>query len=116
MPRSCTQRARGDAKAIEQCLGQLLIDAIKYAFGGTTIVISARDDGDFVLLSVSNRSILHPKDEELKRIWDFGFRGDAAKELHVNGSGIGLYTVKKIALAHYGTVTAEQTAQIPHFI
>jgi signal transduction histidine kinase len=43
----------------------------------------------------------------LKQIWDFGYRGKLAKELHVNGSGIGLYTVKKIVSAHLGWTDAE---------
>ena len=37
-----------------------------------------------------------PQVTKRKLIWDFGMRGKKAKELHVNGSGIGLFTVKKI--------------------
>jgi len=44
---------------------------------------------------------LEEEEEEL-HMWEFGFRGKRALELHVNGSGIGLYTVKKIVLAHGG--------------
>jgi signal transduction histidine kinase len=39
-----------------------------------------------------------------KSIWDMGTRGHIAKKVHVNGTGIGLHTVKKIVRAHGGEV------------
>ena len=105
----------GDAKAVEQCVGQVIINAIKYSFGGSTIRINIRDDEDFIIVNVSNRGIALPQGDQIKLMWDFGFRGKIAKELHVNGSGIGLYTAKKIALAHFGTASASHNSEITNF-
>ena len=57
-----------------------------------------------VEFSVTDRGMSLTPEDEL-HIWDFGWRGDRAKELHVNGSGIGLFTVKKIVTAHGGSVS-----------
>jgi K+-sensing histidine kinase KdpD len=97
----------GDVRAIEHGLGQMILNAIKYAFGNTTIWVRLIDEGDFVRYEVNNLGIPLPDENERRLIWEFGERSKAAKELHVNGSGIGLYTARKIILAHHGTVFCE---------
>jgi len=64
-----------------------------------------------VAVRVANRGIKLPQPPELHSIWDFGYRGREAKERHVNGSGIGLYTVRKIVTAHAGASFAERVGQ-----
>ena len=78
---------------MEQAVGQLLLNAIKYAYGQTVVEIALRQDAENAIVSVTNKGIPLPQGLELKDVWDFGFRGRSAKEYHVNGSGIGLYTV-----------------------
>ena len=97
----------GDKKAITQAIEQLLSNAIKYGKGDSSVQMSATERRDDVLIRVTNQGIPLPTEPELYFIWDFGFRGKTAKELHVNGSGIGLYSVKKIATAHLAKVAAE---------
>ena len=95
----------GDEKAIQSAVMQLLINAIKYAKGSTFVSVRVSTKQDEVEFSVQDLG--KPlSDEEKLYMWDFGWRSDEAKELHVNGSGIGLYTVKKVASAHGGTVGA----------
>ena len=105
----------GDARAVEQSIGQLLLNAIKYANGGTDVAIRISYDGEFARLNVSDEGLPLPIGEDLNRMWDFGFRGRGAKELHVNGSGIGLYTVRKIVGAHYGLTGATGNARAVNF-
>jgi signal transduction histidine kinase len=93
--------AFGDEKAVQSALTQLLMNAIKYAKGWSYVTVRVREEQAHVEFSVTDRGVLIEKDEE-PNLWEFGFRGRQALELHVNGSGIGLYTVKKIALAHGG--------------
>jgi signal transduction histidine kinase len=93
----------GDVKAIQSALMQLLMNAIKYAKGSSYVVLRANDNGDDVEFSVTDMGIpIDPEDQS--NMWKFGWRGKKAKELHVNGSGIGLYTVKKVIKAHGGSV------------
>jgi len=93
----------GDDKAIESAVSQYLINAVKYAHGSSTININIEEDDNNVTVIVINRGIpVHAA--EVAKIWEFGFRGSNALDRHVNGSGIGLFTVKKIVTAHGGSV------------
>jgi hypothetical protein len=93
----------GNRRAVESAIGQLLLNAIKYARGSSYIVVRAEYQGRAIMVSVTDAGLpLDP--EESGRLWEFGARGKRALELHVNGSGIGLYTVKKIVDAHAGRV------------
>ena len=93
----------GDDKALQLVLIQLIMNAIKYARGSTSITIELNDFDDALSCSVKNYGY-GIKEGDLTRLWEFGYRGEDAKEMHVNGSGIGLYTVKKIIDAHSGIV------------
>jgi signal transduction histidine kinase len=93
----------GDKKALQNALMHYLLNAIKYAKGSTYITLGTEDDKHYTTFTVTNVGKTIPKDDQSK-IWTFGWRGKNAKEQHVNGSGIGLYTVKKIITAHGGNV------------
>jgi signal transduction histidine kinase len=109
----------GEKPAIVQAIGQLLSNAIKYSYGGNDVTISVTERKDDLVIRVTNRGIPLPMGPDLLKIWDFGFRGQNAKERHVNGSGIGLYSVKKIVTAHRGWVHSdaenEKTSFFVHF-
>jgi signal transduction histidine kinase len=105
----------GEKTAIQQAIGQLLSNAIKYSFGGNDVTIHASQSREEVEIRVQNRGHPLPTGLDLKKIWDYGFRGPNAKELHVNGSGIGLYSAKKIVTAHHGWVHAEADDKTTRF-
>lgn len=96
----------GDRKGIESAIGQYLFNAIKYSYGSTKIYIDIYTNRDNVFFKIQDKGILLDEDE-FDKIWDFGYRGENAKDKHVNGAGIGLYTVKKIITAHGGQVKVE---------
>lgn len=91
----------GGRKSIESAIGQYLLNAIKYANGASTIIVTVEDSGSYVSVHVEDRGI--PIDSE-EKIWSLGVRGRLALDRHVNGSGIGLFTVAKIVKAHGGRV------------
>jgi signal transduction histidine kinase len=100
----------GDYKAIQSACMQIVMNAIKYSRGSTDITIRINSTPDSVEIAVTDRGLsLNPEDEAY--VWEFGWRGNRAKELHVNGSGIGLYTVKKIVNAHGGSVYVKATGK-----
>jgi signal transduction histidine kinase len=100
----------GDDVGIGSAIGQLLFNAIKYAFGSSYIKIKLTKKSEDVQVTVIDRGI-PLDDDERDKIWDFGYRGKNAYEMHVNGAGIGLYTVKKIVSAHRGRVFALPSRQ-----
>lgn len=94
--------AYADQKAIESAVTQYVLNAVKYSFGGSKITITLNDfDREFAIVEVANTGD-HLEPGLRYRMWEFGVRGEKALERHVNGSGIGLFTVKKIILAHGG--------------
>lgn len=102
----------GDDNGLMSAVGQLLFNAIKYAFGSSYIKVAVTRKSDDVQVTVIDRGTPLNEDE-LDKIWDFGYRGRNAYEKHVNGAGIGLYTVKKIVSAHQGRVLAHCSARSP---
>ena len=96
----------GDEQAIQTAIIHLLINAIKYADNSTIIYVSAYNEVNELSLDVENTG-MPIDDSEKHELWTFGFRGAKAYEMHVNGSGIGLFTVKKIILAHSGSVASK---------
>jgi signal transduction histidine kinase len=92
----------GDTKAIQSALMQLLMNAIKYSRGSSFVTLRINEFRETVEFTIMDKGIpLDFADEQ--HIWNFGWRGSKAKEMHVNGSGIGLFSVKKIVKAHGGT-------------
>lgn len=108
--------AHADAKALRLCLVHLLVNAIKYSHDNTTVALHGDYKSPDVLISVSNRGVGIPHGEEASKIWDFGYRSKLAKERHVNGSGIGLYTAKRIVVAHGGRIWHQQTGPETVFV
>lgn len=105
----------GDQEAIEIAFSQYLINAIKYAYGSTYIQVNIQDAKDYVRVDVTDKGI--PIEfVDLRSIWELGVRGENAKEKHVNGSGIGLYTVKKIIRGHEGQYAGYASAKDKHIV
>jgi two-component system OmpR family sensor kinase len=83
----------------------LLTNAIRYAGDGARITISARTEGDVVLLSVADNGRGVP-DAELPRLFERFFRGDRARTTH--GTGLGLAIVKHVVTQAGGEVVARR--------
>ena len=99
-------RMYADKSMIEQVAYNLTNNAIKYSIPGTTISIDCKlnDRKDAYQLIVTNygRAL---REEEINKIFDYGYRGSNNNE--ANGSGLGLYLSKEIAKAHGGSLTVE---------
>ncbi len=99
-------RMYADKSMIEQVAYNLTNNAIKYSIPGTTINIDCRlnEQKDAYQLIITNygRTLC---EDEIYRIFDYGFRGSNNND--ANGSGLGLYLSKEIAKAHGGSLTVE---------
>jgi PAS domain S-box-containing protein len=95
--------ARADRFRVEQAIGHLLSNALRYG-AGKPIEIRVEPDGDVVRIAVADHGVgLSP--EDMERI--FGRFERASSWRHYGGLGLGLFLTRRIAEAHGGTVRAE---------
>ena len=107
-------RLRGDSKRIRQAVANLLDNAIKYTPPGGRIEIEAHPDQEQVSISVKDTG-MGIKAEELPKIWDRLYRGEASQSQR--GLGLGLSLVRAVTLAHQGSVeTCSQPGQGSQFV
>ncbi len=95
---------KGNADKLEQVLGNLVDNAIKYTPEGGTITLSLFRDGDWARLEVTDTGI-GVSAEDLPHIFDRFYRTDKARSRASGGTGLGLAIVKGIAEHHGGRVT-----------
>jgi len=94
-----------DGGRLQQALGNLLDNAIKYSDEGTTITVSIRVTQDKVHVRVHNQGVSIPSTEigSLFRPYARIQATSGARQ----GSGLGLYITKSIIEAHQGTLRLE---------
>lgn len=93
-----------DPLRLDQLLGNLLANAIKFSPAGTTVRFEAALEGDAVVWRVADQGPGIPA-AELKRIFERFYRAPAARA--VPGTGLGLAIVKHLALLMGGEVGVE---------
>jgi two-component system sensor histidine kinase ResE len=93
-----------DPLRIEQVIGNLVDNAIKYSPEGGPIAVHAFDRGDgFVALSVSDRGIgIAPS--HLEQLFQRFYRVDSSLARTTRGVGLGLFICKGIVEAHGGRI------------
>jgi len=91
----------GDRTRLEQVAANLIDNAVKYTPPGGRVDVAVRRDGAAAILEVRDTGAGIAANE-LPRIFDRLFRGDASRA--ERGLGLGLSLVKAIVEAHGGTV------------
>ena len=91
---------------MEQALGNLIDNAIKYSHEGGDIEIAACALASSDTLSVRDTGSGIPA-EHIDRIFERFYRIDKGRSRDLGGTGLGLSIVKHIALSHGGTVSVE---------
>jgi two-component system phosphate regulon sensor histidine kinase PhoR len=96
-------RVRLNPALIEQAVGNLIDNALKYSPSESTVDVACTSDADTVRISVTDRG---PGigTEHLPRIFERFYRVDKARSRQMGGTGLGLAIVKHIAQAHRGRV------------
>ena len=100
---------KGDAHRLDQLIGNLVGNAIKYTPEGGTITLSLYQDGDWARLDVADTGMGIPA-EHLPHIFERFYRVDKARSRRSGGSGLGLAIVKGIAEQHGGKVSVTSEA------
>ena len=96
----------GDAERLQQVIGNLVANALKFTPAGGDVVVSVRRDADI------GRIVVRDTGEGvdpmlLPHVFDRFQRGDSASRGREGGLGLGLAIVKYIVEAHGGVVRAE---------
>jgi PAS domain S-box-containing protein len=100
------KRVLGDRDRLEQVLGNLMENAVKYSPDGSEILVSVDDRGDQLVTSVADRGIGIPTDE-LGQVFERFHRGRQVSSTNYGGLGLGLYITKQIVERHGGTIWVE---------
>ncbi len=100
---------RWDAKRIEQLLGNLLDNSLRYTDAPGQVIVRLRSNETKVLIEVDDTAPgVAPND--LPRIFEPLYRADASRGRSTGGSGLGLAICEQIAKAHHGAIRAEPSA------
>ena len=99
-------RVRGDRRAIEQVLLNLLDNALKFTPEGGRVTLLADDLGGQVMVSVVDTGPgIEPRHQT--RIFERFYRVDAGRSREVGGTGLGLAIVKHLVQGMAGEVGLE---------
>jgi signal transduction histidine kinase len=97
--------ALGDPEAVEQMIGQLLENALKYTPSGTTVSVTVGCDDGRAWVRVADDGDGFPP-EDADRIFTRFYRSDRAERSGASGVGLGLHIVKALADAQDGRAQA----------
>lgn len=95
-----------NAALLEQAVGNLIDNALKYSGEGTRVSVSGVAQEQAIEIRIADQG---PGIERrhLGRIFERFYRVDRARSRALGGTGLGLAIVKHIVLAHDGTVTVD---------
>lgn len=97
----------GDQDKLDQILTNLLNNAIKYAPNGGDITVSAKTDGDEILVGVEDQGLGIPADH-VSKVFEKFHRVNNEDNRKIYGTGLGLYLVKHLVEGvHMGKIWCE---------
>lgn len=94
---------RGDARALERAVSNLVDNAVRHAPPGTDVEVVVDQDGEQAIVTVRDRGPGVP-DAALATLFDRFARPDEART--VGGAGLGLAIVDAVVRGHHGQVSA----------
>jgi len=98
--------ALADARALDQVLGNLLDNALKYTEPGGAIEVAVEERLGRVRVSVADSGIGIPP-EDTTRIFERFYRVDRARSRALGGTGLGLSIVKHLVQAMGGEISVK---------
>ncbi len=96
---------RADGQRLEQVVGNLLSNAVKFSPRGAAIELTARQDGNRVVIVVADRGEgIHP--DFLPHVFEAFRQADSSSTRRHGGLGLGLSIVHRLICAHGGEIVA----------
>jgi signal transduction histidine kinase len=100
----------GDETRLQQAVGNLVENALKYTRAGGWVRVSTRAENGRVVLTVADNGQGIPPDE-LPHIWDRYYRVEGRASGGPGGTGLGLAIAAGIVKAHGGQISVESELQ-----
>lgn len=100
-----------DRFRIRQVIANLIVNSIKYGKEGGETKIIFRDNGDLIMVEVSDNGIGIDK-KHLPRLFERFYRVDKSRSREQGGSGLGLAIVKHIIEAHEQNINVMSTVGV----
>lgn len=101
-------KIEGDRSLLLRVFVIIYNNAIKYSSYGNKkpqfIETKIEQTNEYINISISNLGV-GILSEEMKNIFEMGYRGILSSDRHRTGSGLGLYLVKKLVSSHHGDVS-----------
>lgn len=101
-----------DAQILEEIVGELLTNALKYSSSGSEIRAVAKfekvGDREFHSIEISNPGFILSREREA--IWDRFYRIPKSDPYNQGGTGLGLYLVKQMVTALNGRISLQVKA------
>ena len=98
----CPGRILGDARRLERVVGNLISNAVKYSGKNSRVLITTKQQGDKAVISVIDEGVGIPA-ADIARLFQPFTRLSHTREM-AKGTGLGLYSVKKIIDSHGGSI------------
>jgi signal transduction histidine kinase len=99
-------RAQADPEQLETILRNLLSNAIKYSPDGGDIIVSIDADPEWVTIAVKDRG-LGIDEADIPKLFQPFRRLDKAQSAGIEGTGLGLYLSRQLAVAQGGDIEVE---------
>ena len=99
-------RVEADAHRVQQVIGNLIGNAVKYGAPGAAIEVRVEGRIGEAAVAVTNKG-RGIDAAEMERIFNPFARSDAPEKQAVPGLGLGLYICKGIVEAHGGAISAQ---------
>ncbi|WP_405966581.1 HAMP domain-containing histidine kinase [Streptomyces sp. NBC_00015] len=97
-----------DPVRLRQALGNLVTNAVRHTPPDGTVALTARGDGDRVVLEVADTGTGIAADD-LPHVFERFWRAEKSRSRRTGGSGLGLPIVRHLTVAHGGTAQATST-------
>jgi two-component system sensor histidine kinase VicK len=95
-----------DEDKMTQVLDNIISNALKYSPEGGQITFKVQEQGENILISVTDEGVGIPK-ENLSKVFDRFYRVDKARTRKLGGTGLGLAIAKEMVRAHNGDIWAK---------
>ena len=105
------ENVHADREKIQRVIYNLIDNAIKFSYPGTSITVSTSVRQKKVYVSILDRGEGIPR-KSLKKIWERFYKEDSSRGKDKKGTGLGLSIVKEIITAHGENIDVVSTEKV----